>query len=229
MEDKTHVLRCQTRRTIQKWEIMVNRLSDWMKKVDTSPAISIALCAVLKYWRKKRDSNYYMDPDWGRDIRQVFRHQASLGWHNFLEGILSTGWADLQQRYYDSISSQKKGAKWAGCLSIQVWKMVFGMWEHRNAALFESEKISEFQGSKELKRACLVELELGIGNMDELYHPYLDILSAELFKENLDYQRNWFSIVRQAREKTQHVYSDIFSTCANIRAWAGLEPLQCSV
>ncbi len=103
------------------------------------------------------------------------------------------------------------------------------MWEHRNNALFESEKISEYQGSKELKTACIVELNLGIGQLDELYHPYLDILAEELFKEKLDYQQNWFSIVRQAREKTNHLYTDIFSKCNNTRAWVGLDPLQCSV
>ena len=145
-----------------------------------------------------------------------------------MEGILSTGWADLQQQHYDSISSLKKGAKWAGSLSIQLWKLVFRMWEDRNKDLFETSKISEFQGSKELRAACLVELELGVGELDELYHPYLDIDSEELFKENLYYQRNWFSIVRQAREKTHHVYFDLFSN-QNTRAWAGLEPLQCSV
>ena len=75
----------------------------------------------------------------------------------------------------------------------------------------------------------MLELELGLGNLDDLYHPYLDTLSGELFRENLDYQRNWFSIVRQAREKKNHIYTDIFSKCNNIRAWAGLEPLQCSV
>ncbi len=229
VEDTTHVLRCQTRYTISKWEILVGKLLDWLTKVDTAPEISFHLCLTLRRWRKRRGTDNYVNPDWTGSLKRVFEHQASLGWHNFLEGILSTGWADLQQKHYDSISSQKKGAKWAGSLSIQLWKLVFGMWEDRNKALFETSKISEFRGSRELKAACLVELELGVGELDELYHPYLDIDSEELFKENLDYQRNWFSIVRQAREKKHHIYSDIFSTCVNTRAWAGLEPLQCSV
>ena len=228
-EDTTHVLRCPSRKATIKWELMVDQLSCWLTKVNTSPEINIALCALLKHWRKPRTPDQYMNPEWGPNIRKVFRHQASLGWKNFLEGILSTGWADLQQIHYDSISSQKKGTKWAGSLSIKLWTMVFGMWEHRNNALFESDKISEYQGSRELKEACIVELELGIGQLDELYHPYLDTVANELFKEKLDYQRNWFSIVRQAREKKLHVYTDIFSKCNNTRAWVGLEPLQCSV
>ena len=79
MEDTTHVLRCQTRRTIQHWEILVNRLSDWMKKVDTSPAISISLCAMLKYWRRKRDSNHYIDPDWSQKYSSGFS-PSSVSW-----------------------------------------------------------------------------------------------------------------------------------------------------
>lgn len=192
------------------------------------PAINIALCATLRYWRNKRNSGNYIDSDWDRSISKLFCHQASLGWQNMLEGIISTGWATLQQNHYNSIRSMKKGQKWIGSLSIELWKMVYGMWEHRNKALFESEKISEYQGSAELKKACLVEIELGLGNLDALYHPYIDTIAETLFEENLDYQRNWFSIVRQAREKKLHIYDDIFSKCNNTRAWAGLNPLQCS-
>ena len=228
-EDTNHVLRCQTRKTRDKWDTSINNLSEWLTKIQTSPEINISLCSTLRYWRSKKDSDHYVNPEWGDNIKRVFEHQALLGWNNMLEGILSTGWADLQQRHYDSISSRKQGQKWAGSLSIQLWKIVYGMWEHRNAALFKSEKISEFCGSKELRKACLEELEMGIGELDELYHPYLDTSSEYLFKENLDYQRNWFSIVRQARERKSHMYDDIFSTCNNTREWAGLEPLQCSV
>ena len=228
VEDTTHVLRCQTAQTRIKWELLIQKLSDWMTKVQTMPAINIALCATLRYWRNKRNSGNYIDSDWDRSISKVFCHQASLGWQNMLEGIISTGWATLQQNHYNSIRSMKKGQKWIGSLSIELWKMVYGMWEHRNKALFESEKISEYQGSAELKKACLVEIELGLGNLDALYHPYIDTTAETLFEENLDYQRNWFSIVRQAREKKLHIYDDIFSKCNNTRAWAGLNPLQCS-
>ena len=81
-------------------------------------------------------------------------------------------------------------------------------------ALFETEKISEYQGSQEMKMACFqVELELRIGELDRLYHPYLDTISDTLFKEDLNYQRNWFLIVRQAQEnkKNQIIFMRTFS------------------
>lgn len=52
--------------------------------------------------------------------------------------------------------------------------------------------------------------------------PYLDISLETLLQESVNFKRNWFSIIRQARENAGHSYPDIFSTKANLRSWAGL-------
>jgi hypothetical protein len=103
------------------------------------------------------------------------------------------------------------------------------MWEHRNAVMHNTGKITEFSGGKELADACAFELTLGSRYLDAIYHPYFDIATSEFIKESMDYKRNWFSIIRQAREASGQVrYTDLFSRCQSSRDWVGLAKLQCS-
>ena len=72
----------------------------------------------------------------------------------------------------------------------------------------------------------MFEFERGIDGIDKLYHPYhLDISLDDLLKESIDFKRNWFAIIRQARENAGFSYSDQFASNAQLRSWAGLSPL----
>ena len=119
----------------------------------------------------------------------------------------------------------KKGSKWAGTLSYRIWIVFHSMWMHRNSHLHDETTISEFTGSRALRMACVFEFERGTDGIDELYHPYLAISLDDLLKESIDFKRNWFAIIRQARENTGFSYSDQFASNAQLRSWAGLSPL----
>jgi hypothetical protein len=94
--------------------------------------------------------------------------------------------------------------------------------------MHQTGKITDFSGGKELQEACLVEFSLGFTLLEEIYHPYIDISRSDFIKESTDYKRNWFSIIRQARENSGQVYTDLFSHCQSSRDWVGLSKLQCS-
>ena len=102
------------------------------------------------------------------------------------------------------------------------------MWGHRNDVLHKSGAISEFSGSRELFLACNRELDMGSRGLEDIYHHFFDIRKAEFKKETIDYKRNWFSIVRQAREDTGHIYSDFFAVSSSSRQWAGLDSIPVS-
>ena len=128
----------------------------------------------------------------------------------------------------ESIGSRKQGQKWSSDLSKKLWEAVYSMWEHRNSVMHRTGKITDFSGGKELQAACLAEFKLGRRALSDIYHPYLDISRSTFIKESTDYKRNWFSIVRQARENSGHVYTDLFSHCQASRDWVGLSNLQYS-
>ena len=224
-ENREHVLKCPEASARAHWKTQVTLLKNWCVKSDTHPDIIDALYDTLIYWQSHKRSDHYVDYSWDDDIAQTFRHQAKLGWNSFLDGLLSTRWAELQQSYYDETDSMKKGSKWAGTLSYRIWIAVHSMWMHRNSHLHDETTISEFTGSRALRLACVFEFERGTDGIDELYHPYLDISLDDLLKESIDFKRNWFAIIRQARENTGFPYSDQFASNAQLRSWAGLSPL----
>ena len=89
-------------------------------------------------------------------------------------------------------------------------------------------RITEFSGGQELFDACLHKFDLGTVSLDPIFHPYFDISRSDFIKESTDYKRNWFAIIRQAREDQGHLYDDHFSSCQSSRDWVGLSSLQCS-
>ena len=223
-EDKLHVLKCPHIDARALWVRQVKQLESWLEVELTHPDITSALCDLLLHWQSHVNSDHHIDYTWNASIKNTFRSQAHLGWHSMLEGLLSIHWAKLQQSHFESIQSFKSGEKWAGSLSFRLWGMIHAMWMHRNDALHDTDVVSDFCGNKELLTACKAEINIGLDDLDEIYAPYMTITFASLADESVDYRRNWFSIIRQAREDAGHIYNDIFTTNTATREWAGLDP-----
>jgi len=64
--------------------------------------------------------------------------QQQLGWYAFLMGCIAKPIVSLQNSYYLTIQSRKKGSTWATWLIIKGWNLVYHLWTHRNSVLHES-------------------------------------------------------------------------------------------
>ena len=196
--------------------------------MNTHPDIVLTLFPLLLHWQSRAVSDNYISRSWPDTVRSAFVSQARIGWDNFLDGLLSKEWSCLQDKHYQSLGSRRLGSKWCSDFSKQLWIAVFAMWAHRNDVMHRTGKITEFSGGMELTAACRNEFAFGHADLDEIYHPYFDISRADFLKESTDYKRNWFSIIRQARENAGQQYTDLFATCQSSRDWVGLSNLQCS-
>jgi hypothetical protein len=192
-------------------------------KVDTMDSVVLVLSEVLLDWPLGSIPNHAVRSDLPEDIIHVYTQQAQLGWKNLFKGIFGLEWSIMQNHHYTSKGSRQTGAKWIGTLSAQIWKAIFAMWTHCNQVLHKSGAISEFSGSRELLSACFREMDLGPQGLPEIYHHFFDITRNSFRSETIDYKRNWFSIVRQAREDVGHAYDDFFSACSSSCQWAGLD------
>ena len=227
-EDTLHVLTCQQQEARALWQSQVTSIIDWCVKVDTMEPLVTVISEVLLDWQNGSLQNHSIRQEWPIEVSSACRQQSLLGWQAFMEGILSRNWAILQQSHYANKGSRRLGSKWVGDLSVRIWKAIFAMWGHRNDVLHKSGAISEFSGSRELFLACNRELDMGSRGLEDIYHHFFDIGKAEFKKETIDYKRNWFSIVRQAREDTGHIYSDFFAVSSSSRQWAGLDSIPVS-
>jgi len=196
-----------------------------MEGKHTHQGIQTNLRTVLRNYIKHEDFEAFIPPGLSEDIQTCFKAQAAIGWTGFLEGLLSVKWADIQDAFYKSIGSRRSGRRWATDLSKQLWKMIFTMWDHRNAVLFESGKIEEMSGIEKVKRAVARERRIGIGNLDRGFIPYFQILTQSFQKMKSIGLRRWFSMIRQAREDRGFVYTDEFVTSFPLRDWVGLSVL----
>ena len=222
-ETTTHVLRCKSKESRQQWKKGIYIVSKWMQKANTDPEIHAAIYFALRRYNKDGRYNTYVDPKLPPgELRDCVIAQSDIGWTGFMEGLLSPKWAILQQKYFHRIGSRRSGTRWAIMLSINIWRMIFSMWDHRNFVLFSKGKVDELSGIAKVRIAIEQEKRIGIGELDQHFAPYLNIPQSSFTKMKAIDLRRWLSLIRQAREETGYTYHDEFSTSIALREWIGL-------
>ena len=225
-EDTLHVIRCRAKSSRKEWKRGIRKLEKWMMKRRTDPDICRSIVQSLRRFNKEGDYNEYVHPATYPPLRSCLLAQAKIGWHGFLEGLLSIQWAQLQDNFFKSCNLRRSGTRWAIELSKQVWRLVFGMWNHRNSILFHSGKIDELNGLGKVKLAIAREHTIGLGSLDPSFAPYFRISQQSFSTMKSIALRRWFSLIRQAREEKGYLYADEFVTSLPLRTWVGLSKIQ---
>ena len=225
-EDALHVIRCRAKSSRKEWKRGIRKLEKWMMKRRTDPDICRSIVQSLRRFNKEGDYNEYVHPATYPPLRSCLLAQAKIGWHGFLEGLLSIQWAQLQDNFFKSCNLRRSGTRWAIELSKQVWRLVFGMWNHRNSILFHSGKIDELNGLGKVKLAIAREHTIGLGSLDPSFAPYFRISQQSFSTMKSIALRRWFSLIRQAREEKGYLYADEFVTSLPLRTWVGLSKIQ---
>ena len=96
------------------------------------------------------------------------------------------------------------------------------MWDHRNRAIFETEKAEIMSGLVPLKAAISRELEIGPRGLDPSFQPYFTITSETFSKMSPLSLRRWFALIRQAREVSGYLYLVDFIRSQALRDWVVL-------
>jgi hypothetical protein len=67
------------------------------------------------------------------DLRLASRHQAEIGWNNFVLGRWSVKWGEAQQqRQYDRIGSKQTSKRWATAILHKLAMIRWDLWEFQN-------------------------------------------------------------------------------------------------
>ena len=96
------------------------------------------------------------------------------------------------------------------------------MWNHRNSVLFAKGKVDELSGISAVRKAIRLEQQLGLGQLDPAFSPYLKLPASSFSKMKSIDLRCWLSLIRQAREETGYQYADELVTSIALREWVGL-------
>jgi hypothetical protein len=58
--------------------------------------------------------------------------QDKIGWYNLLLGHMSKKWADVQQKYLESIGKRNTGKKSTIAIICKLWDIAWDIWSHCN-------------------------------------------------------------------------------------------------
>ncbi len=107
----------------------------------------------------------------------------------------------------------------------QTVEYYYQIWMNRNSILHESEAINKVSGLAKLQQAITTEHARGPGHLHRVYNRYFRIPLPSLLTTTVNYQKQWFLVIRAAREATDLFVYNAFATTPSLRSWVGLPPL----
>ena len=221
VEDPLHVICCPDNRASEEWDKLIENLQEWMRQTDTDPEIRYGLSQVLRTFREAEDKQMIVPHGISPEITNCFRQQATIGCTQFLNGLLTTEWAKAQDQYYKRKGSRRHGRRWAINLLKQLWRLVFGMWDHRNTILFSGEE--DIMNGEDLLRFTIQrELEYGIGRLSPIYAQYFQTMTRKLLKKSIQYQKQWLAVIRKGRIAAGATYHDDLLESTEAQLWIGI-------
>ena len=97
----------------------------------------------------------------------------------------------------------------------------------RNAALHESEAHHNNRGATHLPLVITSEHSRGLDTLYRVYAPYFRIPLADLLlTRQISYQKQWFLLIRTAREAVDLTFTVAVIGNPSFRKWIGLLPRQ---
>jgi hypothetical protein len=226
-----HLLLCPSDNAITSYFQALENFDTWLGKTHTDPVIATHLIAVMQSLRTtgRVTPNLFPNILMKPHHYNAFKSQHEIGWAQFHEGLISSKWAELQENFYKLKGDRRRGKTWATELITQIWNINFKVWSHRNNTLHHSKEISDTLHGKEiLLEAVTYEFNRG---KDELHNNFSPFFSSSFFsphtitQTNTETLRQWFCLIRSAREYSQTDRKDDFSTTGPLRRWIGLPPL----
>ena len=133
--------------------------------------------------------------------------QEKLGWDRMLDGWLTRGWRDHQEKIWKHAKSRKSSLRWTAALIQKLWDVSWDMWDHRNKELFAGTPIQQ-QITHSLVDDQIKELYAGGAQqlprdaLKFLRQPVETILQYPLASKQI-----WLDAVRTAQQRRQqHEY-----------------------
>ena len=138
------------------------------------------------------------------------RDQDKIGWHNFLEGRISTLWRKLQHKHLRAEGSRRSSRRWASSLVANLLEITHSTWTARNDIVHEKAanglRLAE---AAQLEADIRSEFEVGDDNLDDDDKWLLELGLDTVLEMHGHEQHNWLQELRLARqEQAQDQHSD---------------------
>ena len=228
-EDQMHILTCRSPKAKKHRLILLDDLASWFKSTHTNPDISTFFIQGLKTWfqnHTNQHQQHHLILTAESDVNLILSSQLKLGWYYSLCSFLSPSLITLQQSHYNTISSRRSSLRWATNLTNKLWEILYQIWCYRNDTLHSNSNKQLLSGLHTLKECISFEHELNTESLHPVYSSYFHIPLPSLLSKSNSYLKNWFLIIRTAREAYSSIeYDDDFCYNRPLRKWIGLSKL----
>jgi hypothetical protein len=109
-KDIPHLLSCSDTNVIKLWNKSLWDYITKLHKLQTCNRLIVAIMKELQAWREGFQLPLldYLSADLAAAIKQ----QRTIGWKQFLEGLIATDLVDYQDQYYSNTHPNKQGTTW---------------------------------------------------------------------------------------------------------------------
>ena len=223
-ETYSHVITCNNPKARRLRNTLLDGLRGWMTEHDTCPEITSVLLTIFSDWFRKPSSFRlpFLFTE-NQALHRVVTDQHNIGWFNMLQGMQTTGWAQLQDAHFRTIPFCKKsGTTWASKLQFELWTFLWDMWTHRQDSKKKQPSAEDLVMQREIREAACDELRVGMGTLPPLYRIYFTMNQEKLLSKSATDIRAWLRVIRGAREADNIFASDFFSENGPHRSWLGM-------
>lgn len=148
--------------------------------------------------------------------------QDTIGWENFLSGLMHQHLINRQQEHYREIGSRKGATRWAANIILQVWSITRNMWLGRCSAQHKKSIIHTTISDHLLDIEIEKEYDEGCANLPEGIRKWFCPTKEFILGQSQQYKRGWLLIIRSTKESLQIAeYISIFSSSQTLRRWIG--------
>jgi hypothetical protein len=197
LETTRHVLMCKHIRARNQWTISLAKVKQWMEKQETHPDLIQRILAHLQAWVDDVDP-----PSKGNNIkiRRALMEQESIGWFQFVLGMHTSRFAEIQHQYYISLDKKYTGRRWTTALITKLWDVSWDMWKLRNDVLKkEPHELFTIEATNQADATIDAEFHEGPRRLI-CRDKHLLRGKKEIKEKTLEQKHLWIETVRLARE-----------------------------
>ena len=222
-ENTTHILTCNHVDALAVWDEAILKFLNNAFGYDTCWYVRLAISRELTAWRHNLpspDLSYYPAL-----LQQAVQEQRTIGWKQFLEGIISKRWRLYMHLLFQEQGEGHSSGKWVCNLLKGLWNLLFHIWNGRNQQLHKTQRIKDLEGLPLLKQAIRQEWNKGLGLVPASeFSRFLSPAIDDILKRGEESLKLWFLTVRQGRIlfDQRNLIQDDFSSSKALQQWIGL-------
>ena len=143
---------------------------------------------------------YSVPPLWDCPFKQALLDQNRIGWYPLLLGHVSNHWQGVQQKYYDWLNLQNTGRQWVKQLILQLFRISWDMWEHRNGIKHQTMTPAKLLAQRKVDDLIRAEYNRGYSDLLPQDKKWLDLPLLSLLENyTLVQKKQWLASVSTAR------------------------------